>query len=153
MPTFAVYPASPKLSPCTVMLPDPVTPAFARRIPLNAPASPENAVLTLPTLIPLVKCMRKLRINPCPPWHRTDVSDSHPVCSHPVLIIRTWPVYPASPTLEPCTVKLADPVAARFILIMLLTALVAIDNPAVTLPPRSPTVIANRWVPIKPCPP
>jgi hypothetical protein len=50
-------------------------------------------------------------------------------------------------------VKLADPVAPRFPLIMLLTALAAIDNPADTLPARSPTVIAKRWVPIKPCPP
>ena len=135
------------------MLPDPVPAAFARRSPLKAPASPENAVLTLPTLTPLVTCIRKLRITPCPPWHRTDVSDSHPVCSHPVLIIRTRPVYPASPTLEPCTVKLTDPVAARFLLIMLLNPLAAIDSPAVTLPARSPTVIAKRRVPIKPCPP
>jgi hypothetical protein len=35
---------------------------------------------------------------------------------------------------------------------MLLNPLAAIDSPAVTLPARSPTVIAKRRVPIKPCP-
>ena len=46
--------------------------------------------------------------------HRTDVSDSHSVPSHPVCPSRAIAVYATSPSPAPCTVTDVDPVPARF---------------------------------------
>jgi len=44
--------------------------------------------------------------------HRTDVSASHAVCSHPVHPTRNEILVAPAPILAPLTVTLADPVAA-----------------------------------------
>eukprot|EP00277_Geminigera_cryophila_P005018 CAMPEP_0179429170 /NCGR_PEP_ID=MMETSP0799-20121207/14629_1 /TAXON_ID=46947 /ORGANISM="Geminigera cryophila, Strain CCMP2564" /LENGTH=242 /DNA_ID=CAMNT_0021204971 /DNA_START=507 /DNA_END=1231 /DNA_ORIENTATION=- len=54
-------------------------------------------------------------LDPPPPWasmHRTDVSDSHSVPSHPVCPARAPAVMTTSPRPAPCTVTKDDPVAA-----------------------------------------
>ena len=66
------------------------------------PRPSENNILLLPNML-------------CELWHRTDVSDSHVDRSHAVCESRTADVYVASPMLPPCSVTLAEPVAARFV--------------------------------------
>ncbi len=67
--------------------------------------------------------------------HRIDVSDSHPVASHPLCPTRPRPVYPPSPSPPPCTVTLDDPVdPAVFDRRTELTTLPSADTDAVKLP-------------------
>jgi hypothetical protein len=51
------------------------------------------------------------------------VSASHVVRSHAVLPTLVEPVYVVSPRLDPCTVMLVDPVAARLLRLGTLTML------------------------------
>jgi hypothetical protein len=109
----ALYAASPMLAPCTVTLADPVVALLVLRTMLSTPASNDRPELTLPCLTPTLIPTSRLPITPCPTWHRTDVSASHVVRSHAVLPTPIEAVYVASPRLDPCTVTLDDPVAAR----------------------------------------
>jgi hypothetical protein len=109
----ALYVASPMLAPCTVTLADPVVALLVLRTMLSTPASNDRPELTLPCLTPTLIPTSRLPITPCPTWHRTDVSASHVVRSHAVLPTPIEAVYVASPRLDPCTVTLDDPVAAR----------------------------------------
>ena len=61
-------------------------------------------------------------------------------------------VYVSSPRPAPCTVTLADPVAARFVRRATLTIPTIVVNPSVTLPARCPPVSDIRSVPDTPCP-
>jgi hypothetical protein len=109
----AVYAASPMLAPCTVTLADPVEALLVLRTMLSMPASNDRPELTLPYLAPTLIPTSRLPITPCPTWHRRDVSASHVVRSHAVLPTLIEAVYVVSPRLDPCTVTLDDPVAAR----------------------------------------
>jgi hypothetical protein len=80
-----------------------------------------------------------------------DVSDSHCVASHPVCPSRARPVYVTSPMLAQCTVTDADPVPVQLCRRITLKAPTSTDHTCVTLPPRSPTVIVTRRVPLAPC--
>jgi hypothetical protein len=122
-PPYALYVARPMLAPCTVTLADPVDPLLARRITLSMPTSIDRPTLTLPYLTPALIPTSRLPITPCPTWHRTDVSASHVVRSHAVLPTLVEPVYAVSPRLDPCTVTLDDPVAARLLRLHTLTML------------------------------
>ena len=53
-----VYPASPKLAPCTVTLADPVAPLFARLIALVGDESDDSASEALPTRAPILATNR-----------------------------------------------------------------------------------------------
>ena len=75
--------------------------------------SADHASLALPNRSPAVITTRRVPRAPCPTMHRTDVSDSHSVPSHPVCPSRPIAVYATSPRLAPCTVTDADPVPAR----------------------------------------
>ncbi len=103
------------LAPCTVTLADPVAALLALRITLSMPTSRDSPALTLPCLTPALIPTCRLPITPCPTWHRIDVSASHVVRSHAVLPTLVDAVYVASPRLNPCTVTLDDPVAARLL--------------------------------------
>jgi hypothetical protein len=70
----------------------------------------------------------------CPTWHSTDVSDCHDVCWHALLPVLSHGVCDACPKLAPCTVKLADPVPARFALLAWLIALKSIEKERVRHP-------------------
>ena len=78
--------------------------------------------------------------------HRTAVSDTHSVDSHPVPPTRAASVYVASPKPCPCTVTLADPVPARFVRVAALTVARSTDHASVAVPARSPAVITSRRV-------
>ena len=111
------------LAPCTVTLADPVAALLALRITLSMPTSKDNTKLTLPCLTPALIPTCRLPITPCPTWHRMDVSASHVVRSHAVLPTLVEAVYVVSPRLDPCTVTLDDPVAARLLRLDTLTML------------------------------
>jgi hypothetical protein len=111
----AVYATSPMLAPCTVTLADPVEAPLVLRMTLSTPTSIDRPELTLPYLTPTLIPTSWLPVTPRPTWHRRDVSASHVVRSHAVLPTRIEAVYVVSPRLDPCTVTLDDPVAARLL--------------------------------------
>ncbi len=118
---------------------------------LNAPTSTDHPCVLLPPRSPTVITTRRVPRTPCVKLHRTDVSDSQSVASHPVCPSRARPVLLTSPMLAPCTVIDAEPVPARFCRRITLNAPTSTDHPCVLLPPRSPTVITIRRVPQAPC--
>ncbi len=83
----AVNATKPRLDPCTVTDADPVLPMLARCITLRLRSS-ENASDMLRPSMSDVNVKRRVCWDPCPARHRTDVSDSHSVPSHPVCPIR-----------------------------------------------------------------
>jgi hypothetical protein len=143
-----VYPASPKLAPCTVTLADPVAPLFARLIPLVGEDSDENASEALPTRAPILATNRRLPATPCPKPHRIDVSDSQLVLSHAVCPGRIPPLYPPCPRPPPSTVTLGDPVPAAFARLCTLSESRSADISCVTVPTCTSTVTLVRRVPI-----
>jgi hypothetical protein len=72
------------LAPCTVSDMDPVPSTLLRRITLSPGKSTDQPWLRLPPRSPVVITARRVPLTPCPTRHRTDVSDSHSVASHPV---------------------------------------------------------------------
>ena len=78
--------------------------------------------------------------------HRTDVSDSHSVPSHPVCPIRPSAENTTSPNPDPCTVTDADPVPAEFDRRNTLTLPQSNDIAPDVLPPLSPAVTTVRRV-------
>ena len=143
-----VYPASPKLAPCTVTLADPVAPRFARLVALVREDSDENASEALPARPPMLATNSRLPTTPCPPAHRIDVSDSQLVLSHAVWPGRTPPLYPPCPRPPPCTVTLDDPVPAAFTRLCTLIESRSADIGCVTVPTCTSTVTVLRRVPI-----
>ena len=149
---IAVSDTSPSPAPCTVTDADPVPARLPRLIMLVPVMSNEYAPDMLPLPSPAVITTRRVPRAPCPTRHRTDVSDSHSVPSHPVCPIRPIAVSDTSPSPAPCTVTDADPVPARFRCRDTLTLPESNDSATELLPPRSPAVIAIRRVPRTPCP-
>ena len=113
--TIDVYPACPRLPPCNVTDPDPVPPRFDFFCPLSVPASNDIPMLPVPNLLSSVATTRRVPFAPLPTRHRTDVSDSHSVPSHPVSPDRTIDVYPARASPAPRTVTDPDPVPPRLL--------------------------------------
>ena len=107
--------ASPRLAPCMVTLLDPVPPRFDLRTALVELASIDTDCVTLPPDRPAVSIARMLPTSPWPVLHRIDVSDSHVDRSHAVFESLAADVYVASPMSPPCSVTLAEPVAALFV--------------------------------------
>jgi hypothetical protein len=99
--------------------------------PLVSTLSTDTAADKLPTRRPTLTIARTLPPAMDPTRHRADVSDAHPVCSHPVVPDRTDPVQALAPMLAPCTLTTLVPVE--------------IALPAATLsPPRSADTAAER---------
>jgi hypothetical protein len=142
-----LYPAWPRLAPCSVTLADPVAAMLALLVALTMLASCDIPALMLPCLAPALIATRRVPITSCPAWHRIDVSASHVVRSHPVSPSLVHPVYAAGPSPDPCTVTLDDPVAAPFVRRATLATSGSNDNPALTLPTRWPVVSETRWLP------
>ena len=145
-----VYVTSPIWLPCTVTDPDPVPALFSRRITLIIDTSTVHPSVTLPDLSPAVITTRRVPRAPCVTMHRTDVSDSHSVASHPVCPSRPLAVNEISPIFVPCTVTDPDPVPARFCRRITLSTAISTDHACVTLPDLSPAVITTRRVPRTP---
>eukprot|EP00961_Rhodomonas_salina_P270523 3655204-Rhodomonas_salina.1 len=139
-------------APCTVTLVDPVPARFALLVKLRPTRSTDQTAVAVPALSPAVTVTRRVPRAPPPVRHLTDVSDSHSVDSHPLCPTRNDPVYVASPMFAPCIVTLVDPVPARFIRLIELTADRSVDHTPVTLPALSPTVNITRRVPRTPPP-
>ena len=76
--------------------------------------STEKMAVELPDRSPAVITTRRVPRAPCPTMHRTDVSDSHSVPSHPVCPSLIIAVYASSPRLAPFTVIDRAPVPAPF---------------------------------------
>ena len=110
---IAVSDVSPSPDPCTVTDVEPVPATLLRDAPLMLPPSIEYPSVMLPPRSPAVTSAAAVPRVPWPPvMHRTDVSDSHSVPSHPVCPARPMAVSAASPSPVPCTVTDADPVSA-----------------------------------------
>ena len=107
--TIAVTAVSPTPAPCTVTDDDPVPARLYPSITLITPASVDITAVLLPDRSPAVIVTRRLPAADRPTRHRTDVSDSHSVPSHPVCPDRTIAVIPTSPRLDPCNVIDKDP--------------------------------------------
>lgn len=102
----------PRLAPCMVRLADPELAWLARRTKLTDPKSAEWLRLVLPWRWSAVMLSDLLPITPCTTWHCTDESDNHIVDSHADMPSLVPGVIVYNPTLDPCTVTLADPVTA-----------------------------------------
>jgi hypothetical protein len=83
--------------------------------------------------------------------HRIDVSDSHDVCSQAVPPTLPYTDTDASPTLPPCNVKLAEPVAALFRLIKALVLHAANEKANDKLPVSLQVDSTIRTLPESPC--
>ena len=114
--------------------------------------SNEYAPDMLPLPSPAVITTRRVPRAPCPTRHRTDVSDSHSVPSHPVSPTRPSVVRAAEPRPDPCTVTDAVPeppwLARRITLRLPVSSEIASDM----LPLRVPAVNVKRRVSPDPCP-
>src|SRR6056300_729219 len=140
------------LAPCTVTNAAPAACQFTVEVTLKLPTSVDQPSVRLPDRCPAVTTARLDPCTPCPTMHRTDVSDTHSVASHPVCPSRALPVYAMMPMLAPCTVTDAEPVPARLLRRAMLSPAMSVDQPSDTLAPRSPAVITTRRVPRAPCP-
>ena len=112
-----------------------------------SPMSIDTAMLPVPHRSPAVIATRRVPADPRPTRHRTDVSDSHSVPSHPVWPDRTIAVSAASPRPAPCTVTDAEPVPPLLCPRPTLIQTMSTEYPSDMLPDRSPAVIATRRVP------
>ena len=151
---FTVSAASPSPDPCTVTDADPVPPVLLRVMMLIIPPSIDTAILIDPPRPPAVTTAMVMPLALWPPIiHRTDVSDSHSVPSHPVCPARPIDVSVVSPSPDPCTVTSAEPVPATLLRDAPLMLPPSIEYPSVMLPPRSPAVTSAAAVPRVPWPP
>ena len=112
-----VYPAlPPMLPPCTVIDAPPAPTTLIPTTTLIPAPSTDHASVTLPDCIPAVTTPRRDPPKLCPTMHRTELSDTHSVASHPVCPSRALNVYPAlPPMLPPCTVIDAPPAPTTLI--------------------------------------
>ena len=112
--------------PCTVTLVDPVPALLVFLAVLTTPLSIDimNISVPDPTRSPDVIDTRLVPRNDAWCRQRTDESDSHAVASHAVLRALAAREYLRDPSPAPCTVRLDDPVTARFN-----TPLIALTDP------------------------
>ena len=144
---MALAPHSPAPPPTTRKLPDPVPAAFRALPPLSHARSVDTATDRLPAPCPTLDATRRLPLAPDPARHRADVSDTHPVCSHPVRPDRTAPLHAPSPSPRPDTVALIDPVDAALPAPTTLAPPASPDTAAVVLPTRPPPLTKARTLP------
>ena len=97
-PDCIVHDTSPYPAPTTVMLADPLDPAFSRPPTLARPKSLDTTAVTDPLATPVVKDTRSVPADPEPVRHRTAVSDSHHVPSLSVPRTRAPLEAPSSPS-------------------------------------------------------
>ena len=140
----------PKLDPCKVTLAEPVAPRLVRRTLLTRLEDNDKPTEPLPSRTPPVTATLWLLLIPCPIKQRADVSDSHVVLSQADSPIRAIDVNEVSPTADPWTVTLADPVEPRFVCLETLITNKPTDKPSDTLPVRTPRVTSVRRLPAIP---
>ena len=138
----------PSPTPSTVILADPVPAALRVCTTLIDALSTDTPPDKLPTRRPALTIARTLPPAIAPTRHRADVSDAHPVCSHPVCPALTDPVHAPAPMLAPCTVTLLVPVEIA-LPAATLSPPTSADIAADPLPTLLPTLIDTRTLP--PC--
>ena len=110
--TATLYDAVPRSPPLTVTLPCPLLATFPEAtVPASSKLKPS---VTVPPASPAVTTTRTLPPRPDPTLHVTELSDTHPVPSHPVCPAPTPTLYPELPMSAPLTVRLPCPVVAWF---------------------------------------
>ena len=144
--------AVPSPDPPTVMLADPVEPAFPNRSPLAADPSVVTVAVTLPSCIPAVTATGRQPAHPCASWHSTAVSEAHALASMLLPANAPRPEAPVSPSAMPTTVTLLDPEAAPLRGTALDTAGELSDMATVVLCSAFPEVTATRIEPPSPAP-
>lgn len=135
-----VAPLNPIPTPYTVTLTDPDAPVLALTSALMPPAAEESAAEALPRRTPADMATRRLPPDACAACPRTDVSDSHDVCSPRDPTSLSCPENPTSPSPAPCTVTLRDPDEPRLARRMALNEAGTADTPMELLPTFRPTV-------------
>jgi len=136
--------------PCTVIEIEPIPARLPLRDRLTASTSADQAWLVLPRCDPTVITTRRVPKDPRLRRHRTDVSDSQSVPSHPVCPVRPLAVCRTIPNPAPCTVTDAEPVPARLEMRSLLTTSMSTDQAWLMLPARDPAVKTILLVPCSP---
>eukprot|EP00961_Rhodomonas_salina_P111082 1494796-Rhodomonas_salina.1 len=110
----SLYPDIPRLAPVTVKLARPVV----GRLPLTgcveSPLSYVDTSDIVPDIDPAVTTARRVPPDPEPIRHATELSDTHPVPSHPVADVLTPTLYADTPRSDPLTVTLPCPVVPTF---------------------------------------
>ena len=140
-------------APCTVTTTDPDAAALLARIELIAPAETDRPAVTLPETSPAVADTRRDDLPELLTRQATLLLDTHVDASHPLSPPTTRAVYVLTPTFDPITVMLPDPVLpATFDTRTVLAAMVPTDTPSVTLPMVVPDVTDVRRVPRTICP-
>ena len=142
---------SPSPPPCTLIRAAPVPAPLAMRTPLIDTLSTDTAADKLPARRPTLSTARTLPPAMDPSRHRADVSDVHPVCSHPVPPDRTDPVHALAPMPAPCTLTTLVPVEIALPAATLSPPRSA-DTAAERLPTPLPTLNATRKLPCEPDP-
>jgi hypothetical protein len=137
---FALLEVRPALAPDKLTVTDPVEPAFASDTRLIAAESKQCPELKLPTRPPVVSETSRLRITPCPDWHRTDESEPHDVPSQADLPNFIFTEYAPSPRLLPCKIIVVVPVDAAFPISWLLIATWSTEEARLKLPTLPPPV-------------
>jgi len=132
------------------MLDDPVPASFRRRKTLPTTIPNDSASDTLPHRTATVATPLRDPSAPCAVLHRTVVSDSHVLRSHPLPVTRTDPQNVTSPSPEPATVTLTDPVLAAFEGNTLLADIRSADHAKDKLLTRPPAVTDARLDPDTP---
>ena len=148
--TRALLAASPTLAPYSVTATDPLAALFRTDIRLITSESALYPDVKLPARPPIVTEPSRVRITPCPDWHRTELSDSHVVPSHALLPNAIAGEYPPSPMPPPCTVTLMDPVASRLARPMLLARIASEECAWLRLPTRELAVATVRRLVVTP---
>ena len=139
--------ANPMLPPKTTIDADPVLTILGRPEELRDPPINEYASDMLPNRSPPVIVTRRVPPDELPMRHRTDVSDSHSVPSHPVCPDRTIAVIirASRPIPPPYTViDVTSPPSTTLLDPAMLTDSASTEYASDMLPDRSPPVIATR---------
>ena len=136
--------------PNSVTLDDPVEARLLASAVLVDAVSNVHASVAVPTCCPDVNVICADCAHPAPAAHRIEVSDSQAVRSVPVLRSERADENETRPKFAPCTVKLAEPVEARFVRRKALSTPMSADIGRVALPARNPIVRETCRVPLAP---
>ena len=142
----------PSPQPPIVTLVDPVAAQFALAVVLTQATSCEKLRDALPPCTPIVNRAARLLPTPASIWHRSDVSESHDVLSHPLRPSLADAVQATEPSLDPSTVKLLEPVAATLLRQVMLAVATSLEKPAERLDSLPPTLTATRRVAVPAAP-
>ena len=144
---MAVNIAKPICEPSIVTLAEPVVAEFDPNATLSAATPAEMASEAVPTKLPTDAITRNDECNTWLVLQTSDVSPRHSVDSQPVQPCLTPSLISRSPSPEPCTVSLSDPVPTTFDRLTTLRVSDDVDIASVDVPTMLPTVTNIRPLP------